>query len=298
MLTHSDPNPPLSNLQSSILNSQPPSANLSSIRAVLLDMDGVLYVGDRPLPGVQDFLDYLDATGRRWLCVTNNASKTPAMFTEKLATMGVHAPPERIFSSAQATAMWLAEQIQTGQARPGKVIMLGMEGLRCALLDAGLELTDDPFDAAYAVVGAHFHVTYDDFADLTLAIRNGARFIGTNPDTSFPSERGLLPGTGSLLALLAAASEVEPLIIGKPNAAMFEEAMHLLHTQPAETIMVGDRYETDIAGAIKLGMPTAGVLTGITNETDFRAADPPPALIVPDLPALLDAFREADKMTR
>lgn len=297
MLTHADPNPRPTNLQSSIFNSQSPIANLSTIRAVLLDMDGVLYVGNSPLPGVQDFLDYLDASGRRWLCVTNNASKTPAMFTEKLAAMGVHAPPERIFSSAQATAMWLAEQIETGQTPPGKVIMLGMEGLRCALLDAGLELTDDPFDAAYAVVGAHFHVTYDDFANLTLAIRNGARFIGTNPDTSFPSERGLLPGTGSLLALLAAASEVEPEIIGKPNAAMFEEAMHLLHTQPAETLMVGDRYETDIAGAIKLGMPTAGVLTGITSAADFRAADPPPALVVADLPALLAAFRTADKMT-
>jgi 4-nitrophenyl phosphatase len=296
MPVHDNPIPRSTNLQSSILDFQSPTANLSAIRAVLLDMDGVLYVGDSPLPGVQDFLDYLDATDRRWLCVTNNASKTPPMFTEKLAAMGVHAPPDHIFSSAQATAMWLAEQIETGQAARGKVIMLGMEGLRCALLDAGLELTDDPFDAAYAVVGAHFHVTYDDFADLTLAIRNGARFIGTNPDTSFPSERGLLPGTGSLLALLAAASEVEPLIIGKPNAAMFEEAMRLLHTEPAETLMVGDRYETDIAGAIKLGMPTAGVLTGITSEEGFRQADPPPALIAADLPALLAAFRNADKM--
>jgi len=276
----------LTNPQSSILNPQ----SLSTVRAVLLDMDGVLYVGDSPLPGVQDFLDYLDATGRAWLCVTNNAAKTPEMFSEKLATMGVHAPPDHIFSSAQATAMWLAEQIETGQADPGKIIMLGMEGLSVALLEAGLELTDDPFAAAYAVVGAHFKVTYDDFANLTLAIRNGARFIGTNPDKSYPTERGQLPGTGSLLALLAAASDVEPEVIGKPNAAMFEEAMHLLHVQPHETLMVGDRYETDIAGAIKLGMSTAGVLTGITTAAGFAQADPPPSMVVENLPALLAKF--------
>jgi 4-nitrophenyl phosphatase len=268
--------------------------NLANIRAVLLDMDGVLYVGDRPLPGVQDFLDYLDATGRGWLCVTNNASKTPEAFAAKLAQMSVRAAPAHVFSSAQATAGWLAEQVRVDGLIPGKAFMFGMEGLRQALLSEGFALTDDPFAADYAVAGANFELTYEQLADTTLAIRNGARFVGTNPDSSFPSERGPTPGTGSMLALLAAASGVTPEIVGKPNAPMFELAMQRLGSEPATTLMVGDRYETDIAGAIALGMPTVGVLTGINSAEEFAAQDPPPALVVDDLPALLALMKEAD----
>jgi 4-nitrophenyl phosphatase len=266
---------------------------LAQVRAVLLDMDGVLYVGDSPLPGVQDFLDYLTGKGIQWLCVTNNASKTPVMFAEKLARMQVTASPEHVLSSAQATAMWLADEVRNNGAGPGKVIMLGMIGLREALLEQGFELTDDPFNAAYAVAGAHFELTYPELADVTLAIRNGARFVGTNPDTSFPSERGELPGTGSILALLAAASGVQPTVVGKPNAAMFEQAMRRLNVEPQQTLMIGDRYETDIAGAIELGMPTAAVLTGITDLAGFEQADPPPDIVVDDLPALLELLKAA-----
>ncbi len=269
--------------------------NLANLQAVLLDMDGVLYVGNSPLPGVQDFLDYLDATGRKWLCVTNNASKTPEEFVAKLAQMGVTAAPEHVFSSAQATAGWLAEQVRTNGVIPGKAFMFGMAGLRVALLDEGFTLTDDPLAADYAVAGANFELTYAELADTTLAIRNGARFVGTNPDSSFPTERGPTPGTGSILALLAAASDVTPEIVGKPNAPMFELAMQRLGTSPATTLMVGDRYETDIAGAIALGMPTAAVLTGINNAEEFAAEDPPPALVVDDLPALLELLRAADQ---
>lgn len=264
---------------------------LSPIRAVLLDMDGVLYVGDTPLSGVQDFLDYLDATGRRWLCVTNNASRTPPQFVEKLATMNVRARPDQILGSAQVAAQYLAEEVRQEDGRiPGKVLMLGMAGLHEALAEEGFSFTDDPFEAAYAVAGAHFHVTYDELADMTLAIRNGARFVGTNPDTSFPNERGQVPGTGAILALLSSASGVEPEIVGKPNAAMYEIAMNQLGVEPHETLMVGDRYETDIAGAVPLGLVTAAVLTGITTAEGFAQADPPPSLVVDDLPTLQRAF--------
>jgi 4-nitrophenyl phosphatase len=264
--------------------------DLGAVRAVLLDMDGVLYVGDAPLPGVQDFFDYLDATGRAYLCVTNNASRTPASFADKLRSMGVTVSPEHIFGSAQATAMWLREQVDAAGGAKGPVIMLGMEGLRVALLEAGFELTTDPFAAAYAVAGAAFNLTYDQLADVTLAIRNGAQFVGTNPDTSFPSERGQVPGTGSILKLLEAASGVSPSIVGKPNAAMFEIAMHRLGVSPHETLMVGDRYETDIAGAVKLGLQTVAVLTGISTAEEFASAEPPPDVVMDDLPALHGLF--------
>lgn len=257
-------------------------------------MDGVLYVGNQPLPGVQDLVDYLDESGRRWLCVTNNASQTSQQFSAKLAAMGVRVAPERILGSAEATASWLAEQVRHHGWPNGSVIVMGMEGLRSALVANGFTITHDPFAATYAVAGANFALTYTDLADATLAIRNGARFIGTNPDLTFPSERGLIPGAGSMLALLEAASSVKPTVVGKPFAPMFELAFALLGVTPAEAIMVGDRYDTDIAGALDLGMYTVGVTTGVTTRADYAAEAHPPHWVLDGLPELLALLRSAD----
>ena len=265
-------------------------ANLREVRAVLLDMDGVVYVGEEPLPGVQELLDYLKATNRNWLFVTNNSSRTPVQFVEKIARMGIGADEAHILSSALATASWLAEQYPNGV----RAFMIGQDGLRWALQQEGITLVEDAQSADIIVSGIDFSVRYERLADAALAIRAGARFVGTNSDTSFPSERGQIPGSGALLALLEAATGVTPTVIGKPNAGMFEQAMHKLGTTPSSTLMVGDRYETDIAGAIELGMPTAAVLTGITTEEEFHTVVPGPDLILPGLPELLDAFRQAD----
>lgn len=270
------------------------SQKIRDVRGVFLDMDGVLYVGDSPLPGVQDFLDYLDSTGRHWLCITNNSTRTPELFVDKLNRMNVRARPENVLGSAQATAQWLGHQVPLQGESRGKVVMLGEEGLRTALLEEQFKLVDDPFDAEYAVVGINFQLTYQMLADVTLAVRNGARFIGTNPDTSFPSEKGQIPGTGSVIALIESATGVTPEIVGKPNRGMYDLAMERLGVQLHETMMVGDRYETDIIGAAKLGMTTVGVLTGISTETEFQEAELPPDIVLADLPALLDLFRECD----
>ncbi len=263
---------------------------LRQVRAVLFDMDGVIYVGNRPLPGVQAMLDYLDQTGRRWLCITNNASNTSEMFADKLAKMDIKAQPINILGSAEATAAWLGEQAPA----KGKVIMLGMEGLRTALLNEGFTLVTDPDEAEFAVAGINFNLTYEDVANVALAIRNGARFVGTNIDPTYPAERGQIPGTGSIIAMLKAATDVEPEIVGKPYPGMYELAMHRLSAEPTTTLMVGDRYETDIAGATKLGLVTAGVLTGISSQADFEAGNPPPDLILAGMEALLAAFQAAD----
>lgn len=264
---------------------------LRAVRAVLFDMDGVIYVGNRPLPGVQEMLDYLDATERRWLCITNNASNTSEMFAEKLAKMGIRAAPEHILGSAEATASWLAQQAP----QRGKAIMLGMEGLRAALLKEGFELVTDPHAAQYAVAGINFHLTYDMLADVALAIRHGARFVATNNDPTYPAERGQIPGTGSIIALLQAATGVEPEIVGKPFPGMYQLALQRLGVQPQETLMVGDRYETDHAGAIKLGLATAGVLTGITTREQFLQANPQTDFVLAGLPALLEQFQAVDQ---
>jgi 4-nitrophenyl phosphatase len=267
---------------------------LRNLRAVFFDMDGVLYVGNKPLPGVQELLDYLDASGRKWLCVTNNAMQTADQFVAKLARMDVRVPAQNILGSAEATAAWLTEQIEVHGAPRGKVFVMGMEGLRTALVRAGFELTADPFAATYAVAGANFELVFNDLAEATLAIRNGARFIGTNADMSFPTERGQVPGAGAVLALLTAASGVAPIVIGKPHAPMFELAMDRLGVTPRISLMVGDRYETDIAGALELGMTTVGVLTGISTREEFEKQAHPPHLLVEGLPELLTLFQRAD----
>jgi len=269
-------------------------SSLRSVRGVLFDMDGVIYVGNQPLPGVQEAFDYLAETGRKWLFVTNNASQTSIQFVEKLAKMNLRVEPEQVLGSAEATACWLAKQVHGHGWKNGPVIVMGQAGLKTALTNYGFDLTTDPDQAAYAVVGINFEMTYDDLANVTLAIQRGARFIGTNADVTYPSERGPLPGAGSILALLATATGQQPLVIGKPNAGMYEQAMARLALCPAETLMVGDRYDTDIAGAISLGIQTAGILTGVTSRIEFEQAIIPPQLIVNDLPDLVEIFRQSD----
>jgi 4-nitrophenyl phosphatase len=258
-------------------------------------MDGVIYVGTRPLPGVQQAIDYLTSTNRRFLFVTNNASKTPEQFVERLAEMDIHVQPEQVLGSAEATACWLAEQVAHHGWPRGPVIVMGQDGLKVALQKNGFELTTDPHAAVYAVAGINFKLTYEELANVTLAIRNGAKYIGTNSDVTYPSERGPLPGAGSILALLTTASGQQPLVIGKPNRGMYEQAMARLNVTAERTLMVGDRYDTDISGAIPLGLWTAGVLTGISTRTDFEQANPPPDLIADDLPHLISLLRHADQ---
>ena len=268
---------------------------LREVRGVLFDMDGVIYVGTRPLPGVQQAIDYLAATGRAFLFVTNNASQTPEQFVERLAEMDIHVHPQQVLGSAEATACWLSDQVAHHGWPRGPVIIMGQDGLRVALQSNGFELTTDPAAAIYAVAGINFKLTYDELANVTLAIRNGARFIGTNSDATYPSERGPLPGAGSILALLETASGQRPLVIGKPNPGMYQQAMARLNVTAHQTLMVGDRYDTDISGAIPLGLWTAGVLTGISTRTDFETATPPPDLIADDLPHLVELLRQIDQ---
>lgn len=267
---------------------------LRAVRGVFFDMDGVIYVGAQPLPGVQEAIDYLTATDRVFLFVTNNASKTSEQFVERLSEMGIHVRPDQVLGSAEATACWLASQVADHGWPRGPVIVVGQDGLKLALQKSGFELTTNPKAATYAVAGINFELTYEELANTTLAIRGGARFIGTNSDATFPSERGPLPGAGSILALLTTASGQHPLVIGKPNRGMFEQALARLNLTAGQTLMVGDRYETDISGAIPLGLWTAGILTGICTRADFEGANPPPDLIVDDLPDLVERLRSAD----
>lgn len=260
----------------------------SSIRAVLFDMDGVLYRGQTPLPGVADLWQFLHDHQIAFACATNNASMTPQQYAAKLAAMGIVLPADRVITSAQATALYLRDHYPPGT----RVFMVGMQGLREALFADGYFVEDD--DAPELVVqGADFTLTYERLKRATLHIRRGARFISTNPDRTFPSEEGLIPGAGAIAAALTAATDVSPLVIGKPAPTMFLIGAKMLGAPPSATLVVGDRLDTDIAGAIAAGMPSVLVLTGVSTVEEATTGPIRPDLIVADLPELLARWADA-----
>lgn len=260
------------------------NVGLRTIKAFVIDMDGVLYRGERRLPGAQAFLERLHQAGVPYVLLTNNATRTVAQYVEKLRSMGIEVPPERIMTSAVATALYLA-----GQAEPGTpVYMIGMEGLAEALRAQGFVLTDE--SPRYVVVGLDTEVTYRKLSTATLAIRAGAAFIGTNPDRTIPSERGLEPGAGAILAAIKAATDVSPTIVGKPQPGIFETALKRLNTAPGDTAMVGDRLETDVVGGARAGLRTILVLTGATSRDTLAQAEVKPDMAFRDLEELLKSW--------
>lgn len=264
---------------------------IHTIKAFVLDMDGVLYRGQERLPGSQTFLQALKHNNIPYVLLTNNSTRTVLNYVEKLERMGIEAAPEQIMTSAVATALYLADH-----AGPGTSIYpVGMNGLRETLREHGFVLTDESPD--YVVAGLDNDITYEKLRAATLAIRAGATFIGTNPDRTIPTERGLEPGAGSILAAIEAATDVEPKIIGKPQRGVFEAMLEKLGTAPEQTAMVGDRLETDILGGAGAGLRTVLVLTGVTARIDLANSDIQPDLVFDTLEQLLAAWRgEADML--
>ncbi len=261
---------------------QPP-LQPNALRGLILDMDGVLWRGDQPLGDLPALFARLQALGLRWVFVTNNATRSPADYVRKLARFGVTARPEQILNAALAALAALRERWPQGNA---VVHVLGEGPLQRMLAAAGFQVTTGP--QADAVVAAlDRSCTYAKLEQATYALRGGAWFIGTNPDRSYPTPQGLAPGAGALLAALEAASDVKPTIVGKPEPWLFRLALAHLDAQPHRVLMVGDRLETDILGAQRLGIPAALVLSGVTTRQQAEAWQPPPHLIAPDFAAVV-----------
>lgn len=263
-----------------------PLEALSDAHALIADMDGVLWRGDTPMPGLAGFFDLLRGRPIAFRLATNNSSKTPEQYVKKLARMGVRVTPDEILTSAVATADYLAT------IAPGALVYaLGEDGLRQALLDHGLRLSDG--SRADFVVGGWDHgLTFRKLSEATLLIRAGAKFIGCNPDRTWPSERGLLPGTGATLAYLQASTDVAPLIIGKPERMMFDIALNGMGADPAHTAMLGDRLETDIVGGQNAGLRTILVLTGISDEAALAASPVKPDWVFDSIQELTRVWRD------
>ncbi|RME07963.1 MAG: HAD-IIA family hydrolase [Anaerolineae bacterium] len=253
-----------------------------AIKALILDMDGVLWKNYTPIVDLPAIFDRLREHGLGVVLATNNATRTPEWYLERLTQFGVRLQPWQVLNSAETTAEVLARRFSVGTP----VYVVGEQGLQQAL-----QRHDFVFDGERAqavVVGLDKQVTYEKIKIASHLIRQGAAFIGTNPDRTFPTPRALLPGAGAILAAIEAASGVAPEIIGKPSPAMYRLALERLGTQPEETLAVGDRLETDILGGQQAGCRTALVLSGVTSRAEAEAWQPQPDWIASDLAALLD----------
>ena len=235
----------------------------------LLDLDGVVYVGEHGVPGAAEALDRARAAGMRLAFVTNNASRTPQSVAAHLRELGVHAEADEVVTSAQAACSVLAERLPAG----ARVLVVGGEGLRAAAANRGFTVVASADDDPVAVVqGYSPDTSWRDLAEATVAIRRGALWLASNLDLTLPSVRGPLPGNGALVGAVRLATGVEPLAAGKPDPAMHRESVERSHaTRP---LVVGDRLDTDIEGASRVGCDSLLVLTGVTTAAAVLGADP------------------------
>lgn len=252
--------------------------SLGSVRGVVLDLDGVVYRGLRPLPCAREFVAALRRRGMPFAFATNNSAHTVGDFVNRLAAMGIVASPEQIVTSAVCAAEYLRKR----EDAPDDVFAIGGPGLRTALREAGFALTDaSPADAV--VVGLDVELTYARLRDACTAIRRGAMFVATNRDANLPVEDDLWPGGGAIVAAIEASTGKAPVVVGKPEPFLFETALRRLGTPAAETLMVGDQVETDIVGAARVGMPTALVLSGVSMAEEAAKGAVRPDIVVHDL---------------
>lgn len=228
--------------------------------SVICDMDGVLYRGRELIEGAQDFVDRLRGEEIPFLFLTNNSEQTPLDLKRKLEGLGVRGITEENFiTSAMATAMFLQRQQQGSTA-----YIVGGGGLASELYKAGFSISEH--DPDYVVVGKTASVNFDMLRTAVRLIRQGAKFIGTNPDVLDPTSEGVEPACGAILAAIERASDRQPYVVGKPNALMMTIATRKLRVHADETVMIGDRMDTDIVGGLEAGMKTCLVLSGVTSR--------------------------------
>ena len=251
------------------------------IKALILDMDGVLWKGNEPIGDLSKIFAGFAARGLKVALATNNATKSAQAFQEKLARYDVHVTTEQIVNSAGAVSALLHQAFPQG----GPVYVVGEKGLLDSLAVYGFYPAEEGVLAVVAGLDRQF--TYQKMRTAALLIRKGIPFYGTNPDRTFPSPDGITPGAGSVLASIIAATDVQPIIAGKPEPFMLQLALQRLGTRPEETLAVGDRLDTDILGAQRAGLRTALVLSGVTTPEELQTWSPQPDLIAPTLSDLI-----------
>lgn len=263
------------------------ATKLADIHHLLIDMDGVLYRGQTGLPGGPELIAFLRAKGIRFLLVTNNSTLSQAQFAERLGRMGIAVAEEEIMTSGLATAEYLSTLAPVGT----KVNVVGEPALIAELQKKGFVMAGR--DAQYVVSGWDKGINFEKLMTATLAVRDGATFIGTNADKTYPLEKDIIPGAGSILAALIAATDVQPIVVGKPEPIIVEQCLRLLGATAAETAMLGDRLDTDILGGYRAGIATIMVTTGIHTAEEAAVYEVSPDYLYDGLPALIADWEEA-----
>lgn len=256
--------------------------NIKNIKSLILDMDGVIWRGEEPIGDLPSTFKYFDEKKLKIVFATNNSTLTIDDYIKKLETFGIKSEPWQIVTSATATA----EYMRNDQPDGGIVYIIGENGLISALKENNFEHAEE--NASTVVVGLDREVDYRKLLHGSLLIQDGAKFIGTNPDLTLPTRQGFAPGAGAIISALESATGVKAKIIGKPQPTMFIQALERLKTTPEETLVIGDRFDTDIAGGQAAGCITALVLTGATNQEMSVTWTPLPDLILPDLSVLCE----------
>ena len=212
---------------------------MKTYKGYLIDLDGTMYKGTERIEAASDFVKRLNEQKVPYLFVTNNSSRTPAQVAEKLRGFDIPAEKELVFTTGQATANYIYDR-----RKNASIYLIGEEGICTALEEKGFQFAGE--NADFVVVGIDRELTYEKLAVACLAVRNGAVFVSTNADIALPTERGFMPGNGSITAVITVSTQKDPIFIGKPESIIMEQALKVLGTSKEETLMVGDYYDTNI----------------------------------------------------
>ncbi len=257
----------------------------STIKALILDMDGVVWKADAPIGDLAAIFARIRERGLKFVFATNNGTKTPEEYQQKLADLGVEIESGQVITSAMGIAFMLAQKFPRGT----KIFMIGEDGIRVALEEKGFEIlsVENAPQAQAVVMGIDRSINFYKVAEATLLVRAGIPFYTTNTDRTFPTPRGEIPGSGSWLSVITSATGIEPIVAGKPFPYLMELSLERLGTTKEETLIVGDRLETDIAAGQSVGCPTALVLSGVSSLEEAKLWQPTPDLIAENLSELV-----------
>ncbi|MBV6394773.1 MAG: Acid sugar phosphatase [Anaerolineales bacterium] len=260
---------------------------LNNIHSLIIDMDGVLWRDAAPIGDLPTIFARIRERGLKFVFATNNSTKTPEQYLEKLADLGVTIEAWQVITSALGAARMIEKEIPAG----APVFVIGEEGIKAALREQGFKIlhTDHAEKAQAVVMGIDREITFAKMREATLLVRRGIPFYATNPDQTFPTPRGEIPGAGAWISVVVTATGIEPTYAGKPFPFLMEMSLERLGTKKENTLVVGDRLETDIAAGQAVGCPTALVLSGVSTREQAEAWKPTPSFIVKDLEALIGA---------
>jgi 4-nitrophenyl phosphatase len=258
----------------------------NNIKALIIDMDGVIWKADAPIGDLPATFERIRKRGLKFVFATNNGTRTSEQYVERLKGFGVDVEPWQVITSAQAAAHGLAQKFPRGT----KIFMIGESGVRTALQEKGFDVlsVENAPNAEAVLMGIDREINFQKMAEATLLVRRGVPFYVTNPDKTFPTPRGEIPGAGAWYSIVVTASGVEPIVAGKPFPFLMELSLEKLGTGKEETLVVGDRLETDIAAGQGVGCPTALVLSGVSSQLQADNWKPRIDIVAADLTSLIE----------